>query len=197
MLLILRHGETEWNRQGRMQGHLDSPLTRRGAAQARAQGAVLRRVGAAGLPLFCSPLGRAKATAELALPGRSPIRDARLNEVGMGAWQGLTMAEIRARHPQAFHGTDAVTWKFSAPGGETLDDIWRRVSAFLSDLSGPAVVVTHGVTSQVLRAQLTGLAPASIGTIEDRQGVVYRVEDGCQTVLDPPAEPDGQALLSC
>jgi probable phosphoglycerate mutase len=190
MLFILRHGETIWNREDRMQGGLDSPLTDRGRQQALRQGAILAGCGVGGLPLFSSPQGRAVGTAALALPGVVPELDPRLSEVGMGAWQGQAMDSIRPQLPAGATEAHAFLWKFGAPGGETLAAMQARVAEFLAEVPGPAVIVTHGVTSQMLRGLCLGRDVDGMGALEDRQGVVYLLRDGQEMVLEaPPPEP--------
>lgn len=178
---ILRHGETVWNVEGRMQSHLDSPLTARGRAQARRQGEILRAAGVDGLPVHASPRGRAAETAALALPGAVPVFDERLAEVGMGAWQGRTMEEIDRLWPGAMADPHPFLWKFLAPGGETLEAMQARLADWLAEQHAPVIVVTHGVASQLLRGALLGLDVAAMARLEDRQGVVYRVSsDGAE-----------------
>ncbi|WP_176442759.1 histidine phosphatase family protein [Tropicimonas sediminicola] len=183
-LYILRHGETHWNLAGRMQGRLDSPLTDLGREQAERQGEILRAAGADRLPLLCSPSGRAMATAALALPGRVPVVDARLGEIGMGAWQGLTREEILADRPELADDSHPFLWKFSAPGGETVAQMQARIAEFLSERREPAIVITHGVTSQFLRGALLGIDVSAMSGLEDCQGVVYRVAQGRQDRLE-------------
>lgn len=183
-MFILRHGETLWNVEGRMQGHLDSPLTAHGREQARRQGEILRHAGAASLPLYCSPLGRALETARLALPGTAPIVDARLAEVAMGKWQGLTRAEILLRDPGIAADPASFLWKFQAPGGEPLEAMRSRIAAFLAAAPAEAVIVTHGVTSQLLRGLLLGLDMAQTDALADRQGVVFRCGAGQEVLLE-------------
>ncbi len=183
-MFILRHGETLWNVEGRMQGHLDSPLTHHGREQARRQGEILHRAGAAGLPLYCSPLGRAIETARLALPECVPIIDVRLAEVAMGAWQGLSHAEILTASPDTEVAHGAFLWKFAAPGGERLEEMRARVAGFLDDAPAEAVVVTHGVTSQLMRGLLMGLDLARTEGLVDRQGVVFHCRAGREDLLE-------------
>ena len=104
MIYLIRHGETEWNRAGRMQGQLDSPLTERGQTQARAVGETLAELtgGGDGLAMVASPLGRTMATATLiaeALGAKDIAADERLMEMSWGDWDGLTHPEIEARSP--------------------------------------------------------------------------------------------------
>lgn len=182
-VFILRHGQTEWNLAGRMQGRRDSPLTERGRDQAARQGAIL-----AGLSLpadtryVTSPQGRARATAAMALAGlcARPESDARLCEVSLGAYEGLTHAEITARDPALIAAHPALEWSFHCPGGERLGEMQARVAAFLADLTGPTVIVTHGITSRFLRAALLGCDWRGLGDPEGGQGVVFEIANGSQ-----------------
>ena len=121
-LWILRHGQTEWNVAGRLQGRLDSPLTETGLAQARAQGAILRRaLGGRAVAVLASPSGRAWRTAGIATRGLGltvrPEPD--LREIDIGDWQGRHADDIRATLP-ADQAADPHLWKFTAPGGERI-----------------------------------------------------------------------------
>ena len=158
-----------WNRDGRLQGSLDSPLTPLGRVQAARQGAILRREGVAA-PVLCSPQGRAQATAALA--GLDARIDPRLSEIRLGRWEG---AHLDVIDPPPGPG-----WKFAAPDGETRRDLDSRCDDLLMSLDGPAILVTHGVTGMVLRGMVTG---RGLDVLEDRQGVVYALQDGVETVL--------------
>lgn len=183
-MFILRHGETQWNVEGRMQGSLDSPLTARGRAQAERQGEILRRAGAAGLPVYSSPQGRALETVRLALPACMPVIDSRLAEVALGGWQGLSVAEILRADPDAGAHPASFLWKFNAPGGERLEVVLARIAGFLAEAPVDAIVVTHGVTSQLMRGLLLGLAPDETERLTDRQGIVHCCRDGREQLLE-------------
>jgi probable phosphoglycerate mutase len=183
---VLRHGQTEWNAAGRMQGGLDSALTREGRAQAARQGRILGSRDLAGFEAWCSPQGRAIATAAIAMVGRvAHIRsDDRLREIGIGSWEGRLRSDI-AELAGAVDATDAGLLAYDlAPRGEGLAALRARCSAFLSDRGAPMVIVTHGITSRVMRLVLTGRDLSEIARIGGGQGVVYHVKDGIQTLLD-------------
>lgn len=185
-LWVLRHGETTWNAQNRLQGRLDSPLTPLGVAQAEAQGRILR---AADIPVDAtvrvSPAGRARRTADIALAGLCwPVTvDPDLVEVGLGDWQGSTRDAIRVAHPGIDFESDRHMWKFRGPGCEPLSHMVTRVGRVLRGLSGPTVIVTHGVTSRVLRALALGMAPERLSDLPGGQGVVHHVADGRARLL--------------
>ncbi len=186
-LFVLRHGQTDWNAQGRYQGRRDSPLTDLGREQAARQGRILADAGlrARGVPGFASPIGRAWDTAGIALAalGDRPRADDRLVEVSFGLWEGLTGAEIDDNWPGHRDGADGFGWHFGAPEGEDFPSMRDRVRQFLDDLDGPAVVVTHGITSKVLRGLWLGLDQAGMGALPGGQGVVYHLKDGQQRQL--------------
>ena len=141
-LWLVRHGETLWNREGRLLGWTDLPLTAEGEAQAR------RLKGALpSLPAFSSDLLRARQTAELA--GFSPRLYPELREIHFGALEGALWETLDPRYKEAllrFQG-------FHPPGGESLSAFQERVFRFLEGLKAPAVLFTHGgVVRAVLRA---------------------------------------------
>ncbi len=196
-LWILRHGETAWNAEGRLQGRLDSPLTPLGEAQARAQGVLLQR---AGLPrnvrVRVSPAGRARRTADLALKGAAwPVTvDPDLVEVGLGAWQGRTRSEILQAHPDIDLSRDPYLWKFDGPGCETLDEIVARAHRALTRLEGPTILITHGIMSRVLRCVVLGLPPQNLSHLPGGQGVIHHISEGRAQclALDPKQTGDNQ-----
>jgi len=100
-LYILRHGETAWNAEDRMQGGLNSPLTATGKGHAAAQAAILSQIDLTGFDAWCSPQGRAFETAAIAVARQVPyIRtDDRLREIEVGAWQGKVRSELKLDVP--------------------------------------------------------------------------------------------------
>lgn len=165
LLYLVRHGETDWNRERRLQGTLDVPLNDIGIAQARQ---LAGRFTA--LPIACvasSPLIRSSATAAvLAKACGCPLRiDARLREIDHGSWSGLTMADIARRFPSLVENGQLTSEAFDASGGECLLDVSRRVSDVLADLlswnQGQSVVVVgHGVTLAVMSCAAHAVDPA-------------------------------------
>jgi len=148
--VVVRHGETRWNLEQRMQGHFDSPLTAVGRAQAEA---IARRLAAEtrfGL-LVASDLGRARDTARAigAATGHEVLTDARLRERHWGAGEGLTYAEIAERYPDAFRPDHEVDPDYAVPGGESRRAFFARAAEAFAALTRahPAeriIVVTHG-----------------------------------------------------
>ena len=185
----MRHGETEWNRAGRMQGARDSPLTERGRAQAMTMGRALGAlgVGPATHDAFTSPQGRAVDTARLALGplGLAALPEPGLREVGMGGWAGLSLPEIVRRWPGP---PQEALFDFydRCPGGETVAGVAARGAALLASLRRPAVLVTHGITLRVLCALALGRPAAAGAAFDFAQGSIVLVRGGRLEVVEPP-----------
>jgi broad specificity phosphatase PhoE len=184
-ILLVRHGETEWNRKRRNQGRFDSPLTDRGIAQAHAIGRLVAMLPDAGAArIVASPLGRARRTAEIICEHLGPELelgfDDRLRELSMGSWDGLTYSEIAVCAPGIFDGERRHHWCFQAPDGEPYDAFAARVGEWLSEaVREPLVVaVTHGVVSRVMRGLYAGLSPARALVLAVPQDKVFRLTGG-------------------
>ena len=189
-IFVLRHGQTEWNLAGRFQGRLDSPLTETGRGQALTQAEILaaRAGGHADLSAYCSPQPRALRTAEIALAplGLMPAQDPRLCEISFGVWEGLTFDQIAMDWPDhvSHADFDGFEWQFQSPGGEDFDQMRQRVTEFLDHLSGPSIIVTHGITSRILRGVWLGHQGNEIAGMPGGQGCVYHLRDGRQMKLE-------------
>lgn len=189
-LYVLRHGETYWNRQGRTQGHLHSDLTQKGRDQARRQGELLVELGLVGsdMPIFVSPQGRTQQTAEIALAplGRWGKLDARLMEIGCGAHEGKTLEELEAETPgtREARNADFMAWLMEVPGRESDTAVDARVRSFLEDLTGPAIVISHGITTRFLRGAWLGLSFEELKQLPGDQGCVYHLSQGVHRVID-------------
>ncbi len=199
-ILLVRHGETEWNLERRYQGRFDSPLTECGAAQARAIGRLLAGLPAAtAAPIVASPQGRARRTAEIIreeLGSAGAMRvDERLRELTLGSWDGLTYGEIEARSPGIFD--DGPEWCFRAPDGESYDTFAARVGEWLDEQNdgAPMIVVAHGLVSRMLRGLYAGLPRAVALTLPVPQDRIYRLSNGAideLRVQRDPADEDGR-----
>jgi len=109
--------------------------------------------------------------------------DDRLCEVGFGAWEGLTLAEIEQNSPEMDHEGDPFMWNFYAPGGENFEELEARCRSFLDHLTRSSVIVTHGITSRVLRGVWLGQGPEDMRDMLGGQGNVHHLSDGKQTQL--------------
>jgi probable phosphoglycerate mutase len=184
-IFLVRHGETEWNRDRRYQGWSDSPLTRRGVAQAEAIGRCLGALaGTDGAEIIASPLGRARRTAEIIAEclGRSePIRfDERLREISLGSWDGIDRRAIVLRAPELFAAEDGRwEWYFRTPDGETYEGFAGRVAAWLAELDErPVIAVCHGVVTRVMRGLYGGLPRGEALRLAVPQDRIFRLAGG-------------------
>ena len=187
MIYLVRHGRTEFNAEGRFQGHCDSPLTPVGLAQAARYGELLARLvpEPTGWTLVASPLGRAVATARIiaAAVGFAPDfpRDPRIAEIGMGGWDGLTDQEIEMTSPGARQGTTRFNFFFRAPDGEGYGPFVARLRSWLDEAAAgprPIIAVSHGVAGRVLRGLYGGLDPEEALTLPAPQDAIFRLADG-------------------
>ena len=187
ILYFARHGETDWNRERRLQGQHDIPLNALGRVQASQCGALLRdllaRSGrpAAEYDYVSSPLGRARETMELmraavGLEAGLYRTDARLMEMSFGRWEGFTFAELQAREAPGLAERERDKWGFVLPGGESYAQLQVRVRAWYEGLERDSVVTAHGGVCRVLMAHLRLVQPdaASVGDIG--QGCIYRFD---------------------
>jgi broad specificity phosphatase PhoE len=180
----IRHGETDWNVEGRLQGHQDIPLNARGRSQAARCGEILRDLfdrecrDPAALDYVSSPLGRARQTMELTrstlgLDTQSYRIEPRLIEICFGEWEGRTIAQLRSRDPERVALRERDKWHFVAPDGESYETVARRVRDWYDSLRRDTVVTAHGGTARGLIAHLGIAKPAAAPLIDIEQGVVY------------------------
>jgi broad specificity phosphatase PhoE len=160
-LILARHGETDWNRENRFQGHADPPLNRLGRRQSAELAASLAGEDLA--RVYTSPLRRAAETAEIVARalGLELEEVEALREIDVGWWSGLTRDEVSERFPEEY-----ARWLGRAPhgyeGGETYDELAARVVPALRMLaerhpSAGILVVTHGGPSRVAQAHAAGI----------------------------------------
>ena len=190
-LYMLRHGETAWNIDRRMQGTKNSDLTERGRAQAVAMGRALKaELARAPGPIrfLRSPLGRTLETSlivgrELGLEPGSWNDDPRLAELRYGDWEGFTWKEIEAHTPNALSDWRADPEGFCPPGGETHFELRRRSAGALADIiaaNSRTVVIGHGVSGAVLRGINLGLDARAMFVLEKPQDAFFRLTAGAE-----------------
>ena len=183
-IYYIRHGETQWNAEGRLQGAQDVPLNAVGRAQAKRAGLLLGELFArdgrakSELSFVASPLGRARTTMELArgalqLPPYDYAVDDRLREIGYGRWEGSTLAEMQSADPETFAKRQAEKWTVSPPGGESYLEVEQRVAKWYAQVDIETVAVAHGGTARALMVALGFETPQSAADLYIEQGVVY------------------------
>jgi broad specificity phosphatase PhoE len=188
VLYFVRHGETDWNRERRLQGQHDIPLNALGRVQASRCGEVLRgllgRDGrrAEEYRYVSSPLGRARETMELlrAAMGLEPgtyRTDARLMEMSFGRWEGFTFAELQAREAEGLAERERDKWGFVLPGGESYAQLQVRIGAWYESIEHDTVVSAHGGVCRVLMASFSLAEPLSASVGDIGQGCVYVFND--------------------
>ncbi len=183
-LYYVRHGQTDWNVEFRLQGQHDIPLNAVGRTQAQRCGEILRELFArdgrdpTAFDYVASPLARARVTMELmrAELGLDPTRyrtDARLMEMSFGRWEGFTYAELRAHEETALAARQQDKWNFALPGGESYEQLRRRVGLWYDAIDRDIVVSAHGGVARALIAHLGVALPEDAAGSNIGQGVVY------------------------
>jgi probable phosphoglycerate mutase len=185
-LYFIRHGETDWNAEARLQGQQDIPLNARGRVQAARCGEIMREQlarearQADEFVFISSPLGRARDTMEatrtaLGLSAAGYRTDARLIELSFGDWEGCTYADLRKKPGggRALAERERDKWNFVPPGGESYAQLLVRIAAWYASVTEDVIVVSHGGVARTLFVHLGLLAPAVAPIHDVDQGVVY------------------------
>ncbi|MBO6554145.1 MAG: histidine phosphatase family protein [Roseitalea sp.] len=180
---MIRHGETDWNREQRFQGQMDIPVNPTGLAQAAAYADMLRaeRDDWSGWYFVASPLSRTRTTMEVLreglgmAPGDYALDDD-LKEVTFGDWEGHTLEALRDEVPHLVAAREADKWNFVAPGGESYAIAVDRVRRFLERLQGPSLIVTHGGIIRGTRHLLEAIEGDSAARGRIPQDNIYRFD---------------------
>jgi broad specificity phosphatase PhoE len=189
VLYYIRHGETDWNVEGRLQGQCDIPINAKGRTQADLCGGILRdllardAINPASLDFVSSPLGRTRETMErlravLQLDPATYRTDPRLTEVSFGQWEGFTLAELGARFPDAIAARERDKWNFTPPDAESYAATSRCMREWYDTLTRDTVAVAHGGTFRGLLVQLGLAAEQEAPFLDVAQGVVYVIQQG-------------------
>ena len=189
LVYFLRHGETDWNAERRLQGQLDIPLNAIGRRQSAQCATVLRRLLAANnrtpedFTFLSSPLRRARETMEIVRAGlqlapHDYAADSRLLEMSFGRWEGLTFREVKATGRGILAERERDKWNFRPPDGESYAQLLARVEEWHSTASGNLIVAAHGGVARVLRVIFGARTKADsvLGSVQ--QGVVYELSAG-------------------
>jgi len=186
--VLQRHASTAWNEQGRLQGMTDTVLSAQGEADARTW---CLPPPADGWKRVCSPLARARRTAELLRPAAQVSVDPRLREMSFGAWEGRTLPELRAAIGPAFVAAENKGLDFQPPGGESPRAVMERISGWTAEIAqtGESVVaVSHKAAIRALLAlatgwDMTGRPPIKL---DWRSAHFFQAEPGGKVHLDRP-----------
>lgn len=184
-LILVRHGETDWNREGRLQGGQDIPLNDLGRQQAAEAAGRLKSLAPdfAGLDYLCSPMQRARETMdilrrELALLAGAYRFDERLKELTFGSWEGFTWRDIRKAEREQAGLRERDKWGFVPPGGESYRMLAERVRPVLEGLARETVIVSHGGVARAVLALVGAVSPQKASMVEIWQGKLLVVEGG-------------------
>ena len=189
VLYYIRHGETDLNSQGRLQGRRDTALNAHGRRQAAECGVLLGDLfaryhrQAQDFKYISSPLKRARETMEilratLSLQALDYEVDARLIEIAYGEWEGLTLQEIETRDASVLSARERDKWDFAPPGGESYRELADRIDDWYSSLAADTVVAAHGSGVRALMAILNIVSEEEATHAQIGQGVVYVFADG-------------------
>jgi probable phosphoglycerate mutase len=195
-IYFCRHGETEANVKKQFQGRTaDSSLTEKGREQARALGTILKRECAdpAVLTYVASQFPRAVTTMQIiretiGLPPDGFTTDARLQEINLGTWDGLTDAQAKALDPAFYDKRMADRGEVRVPGGgENYADVAMRLKSWTDDLEADTFAVSHGAATRILRGLFMGLDWQAITKLDEQQGILFRVRGSALERLENPS----------
>lgn len=191
MIYLVRHGQTAFNAEGRLQGGMDSPLTALGIQQGQRLGRALAGVVPKDSRIIASPLGRAQHTARLIREAGGFTAEieteARIAELQLGEWDGKLKLDIEHSSPDFDEGRRRWSWYFDAPGGTSFESISARISSWLDDarkFEAPTIVVSHGIASRVLRGLFLGLSREDTLKQDIPQDACFHLSDGKMRRID-------------
>nr|WP_306265400.1 histidine phosphatase family protein [Pararhizobium sp. IMCC3301] len=189
VIYFVRHGETDWNRLGKLQGQQDIPLNALGRDQARRNGRTLKaHLPSLDLPFLASPMKRTSETmelvrGELGLPVSDYATDERLKEIRFGKFEGFTADEIEQQQPELAAKRHKDKFHFTPPDGESYAMLMQRVRAVVEEIDSDMVIVSHGGVSRVFRGILQNLPEADIISLPTPQDQVMQFVDGRVVLL--------------
>ena len=183
IIYFIRHGETDWNKQGLIQGSIDTDLNAHGIEQAKAVAQALaeKRDELFGFQFVVSPQKRAQETmgyiaSALSLAHASIITDARVRELGFGVWENHPFWELK--DSPIFPADPETRYSWRPEGGESYADGVARVDDWLATIIQPTLVVAHGAVGRCIMGRVAGLSPEKIVTLKTPQGCYCRLQNG-------------------
>jgi broad specificity phosphatase PhoE len=186
--VLIRHGQTDWNKRGKLQGQKDIPLNALGRDQARRNGKRLKQLleeekQLVGVQFVSSPLSRTRETMTVVLEplGLSlddvMLEDA-LKEVSFGRWEGFDLDEVKRRDPEGYRARKTDRWDSVPPEGESYGMLASRVRGWAETLDGPTVAVAHGGVIRVMIAMTQGTTAGIFGKAPPHQDRILLFADG-------------------
>jgi len=191
-IYLLRHGQTEWNVEGRYQGQLNSPLTSLGREQAKQNALKLQKyLNINEVKLFASPLGRARETAEIiaqecGLDVSKIIFEEDIQEVNYGIFEGRTKEYCKDVYAKAFAEREANKFTYVLEGGESYENVFVRLKRWLAlvEEEEVIVVVAHEMINRALRGIYCQLANEQMLKLRQPNDVLIKLENGVEKILD-------------
>ena len=180
-IVFVRHGETDWNARGLIQGSIDTDLNERGHAQARAVAELIafRKSEWLDYQVIVSPQRRARQTAGYIIDALGKSIDGvegRVRELGFGVWEGKPFWELKASPVYPAHPEERFYWR--PEGGESYEDGVARVNEWRSVLTRPTLVISHDAVGRCLMGAVAGLGPRQIVELRTPQGAYCRLQNG-------------------
>jgi probable phosphoglycerate mutase len=195
-LLLVRHGETQWNRETRFQGQIDVPLNETGQRQSQQAAEFLQAI-----PIdhaVSSPMLRPKETAEIILQYHPQVQlelNSDLVEINHGLWEGKLESEIRQDYPELLKDWQRTPETVQMPDGENLEQVWERAIAAwqaivqtAAESAGITLVVAHDAINKAILCSILGLRPEQFWSFKQGNGAV--------SVIDYPQGADSQPILT-
>jgi len=191
-IYLLRHGETVWNAEGRYQGQMDSALTAKGEEQAKANALKLSKyIDIKEVKFFSSPLGRAKATAEIiakynGLESSQIIFEQDIQEFNYGIFEGETKEYCKKVYEKEFQEREANKFSYVLEGGESYIKVFERLMRWLSSVQNEkvVVVVAHEMINRALRGIYCSMTTEEMLTLRQANDVLIKLENRSEIILD-------------
>ena len=186
LIYMIRHGQTDWNAEGRLQGQKDIPLNDTGRAQAHGNGLALAALLGDTLPSYdfiASPLARTRETMELmrgamGLPPADYVTDPRLVEISFGDWEGYTLPDIARVAPERLEERHQDKWDFIPPGSdaESYEILSWRIGSWLKSLTRPTICVSHGGVIRSVFRLVGGYTTEEAATTDIPQDRILKID---------------------
>lgn len=192
-IILMRHGQTEWNVEGRYQGHLNSPLTQKGKLQAKENALKLNRAIDLSQPfkIFSSPLGRAKESCyiicdTLGIDREEVILDERIQEFNYGIFEGRTKKECALVYADVLAKREANKWSYVIENGESYEMVTERLYSWLKSVKDEEkiIVVAHEMINRALRGIYSGYSNEKILGLRQANDLVLKLENRGESIVN-------------
>ncbi len=192
-IILIRHGQTKWNVEGRYQGQLNSDLTEKGKEQSKANAIKIAKVLNTNKPfkIFSSPLGRAKESCyiicdTLGIDKTEVIFDERISEFNYGIFEGKTKDECKKKYPQVLADREANKWSYQIENGDSYILVTQRLKSWLESVKDEEIVVmvAHEMVNRALRGLYCSLDSDSMLHLRQANDVVIILENSEENIVE-------------